>query len=121
MDLRAAKGPEQPGEKRVQIDKFLEEWKLADASAVREVHESWPHKRFCVAEAAAPLMAKAFILSGLAHLGDWLDKRVKPAGRITVLQKPRRMVEALVDLPARSMVLCPETNSIRHMTDLQHT
>jgi hypothetical protein len=120
LDTRAATGLQQPGVKSLAIGKFFEHWHLADASALREVHEAWPSKRFCQAQAAAPLMAKALIISGLAHLGDWLDKQVKPAGRITVLEKPRRMVEALQDLPAHSLVLCPETTVVRHLTAKEH-
>ena len=115
LDVRAATSPQEAMvETRLPVDQFLASWKLADASAVREVHEAWPAKRFCVSAAAAPLLAKAFIVSGLAHLGDWLDKRVKPAGRITILQKPRRMVEALQDLPENTLVLSPETTGIKH-------
>lgn len=117
LEVRAATGPkETKAEKRLPVDQFLASWKLADASAVREVHEAWPAKRFCVSEAAKPLMAKALIVCGLSHLGDWLDKCVKPAGRITILQKPRRMVEALEDLPANTVVLSPETTGIKHLS-----
>ena len=116
LDVRAATSPQEAMvEQRVPIDLFIASWQLAEASAVREVHEAWPAKRFCVSAAAAPLMAKAFIVTGLSHLGDWLDKRVQPAGRITILQKPRRMVEALQDLPRSTLVLSPETTGIKHL------
>lgn len=117
LDVRTATSPnEAMVEMRVPVGQFLASWKHADASAVREVHEAWPAKRFCVSAAAAPLMAKALIISCLSHLGDWLDKRVKPAGRITILQKPRRMVEALQDLTENTFVLSPETTGIKHFS-----
>lgn len=118
LKLRLATRPEEgAAEKRCPIKDFLDAWVLADASAVREVHEAWPAKRFCVSEAAAPVMAKAFIVSGLSHLGDWLDQRCKPAGRLTLLVKPRRMAEALQDLPKHSLVLCPETTGVKAAAD----
>lgn len=96
VDVRAAPSPTTAMvPERFRVEDFLDSWKLADNSAVREVHKAWPTKRLAISDTVAPLLAKAFTTCGPSDSGDSLGQRVRPAGRVAVSTKTEGMVEAM--------------------------
>lgn len=79
FNVRAATRPTKAmAPKRCCVEDFRASWKLADNSTVWEAQKAWPAARLCVSETAAPYRANAFVVFGLSHFGDTLDKRVRP-------------------------------------------
>ena len=97
----------------VDTNEFVDTYVTAKAGDVEERFSSWSSRRVFAVRDARLLASKALVLSCLNLGADQADARQPLADRIEVFLKPSRKVKALVDLPAGSVILTPDTVNIK--------
>lgn len=95
------------------VDAFLKAWVPASERDVHEKHPAWPASSVHASAEFQALRVKASVLSSLGALSELVRHRCCVEERISIYVKPTRKVVAEAHLPAGSLVLLPETLSMK--------
>jgi len=97
----------------VAVSAFLSDWSHARVADVVEHFAGWKEHRVFSAASAKLLGCKASVLKGLISCSSLVQSSHPVVGKIDIFLKPVRKVVSTVDAPSGSIMLSPDTLSIK--------